>query len=619
MKDHRQGNDLAVLWSILKNGEPFDLRGRSLKLYLKNLHERKEVEDFSIKGNEIHWTFYGKDQNTLGKHTLTLVVNEDEKGMITTDTCDFVRLISCSCKIQNSEDAPNVETESIELTSTLEYVSAGGGSVSILIDEELSLTSTNPVENRVITAALEGKAGKDELPKKLSELENDLEFESYDDSELREAIRVDAQNLADFEDRTNHIFDRLSNEVSEKALATEFESFARYAEGTYAKKEDVKPYDDTEIRDAISLRNVGAADADASVEEPEIGGGGSSNCVDEERLRMIAGASPYLVWEDIYGKVHFETTQLTNRRGQNDSTFRTTCKKIISATFDTSTEEWAFFFGVQGSAESDMGSVEEIYPYAFSTAKLTHLNFAFSNMPNIKNWDFIKHLDVSKVTYFAGVFNNADAEEIDVSNWDLSSAKTLGGSYSFWGKIRKIIGLDKWNVSNVTAMPTLFGAYPLFTDVSGIVNWDVSNCENFSDLFLRHDTIEYIDLSKWRIKDGAAMATCFGVCSRLNTLGLSNIPTGANTTNMFSNCSVLQNIFMREDALIFPTLNFSFCPLSAESVKVILSHLATTPDDGATITFKTGLYSGFSNEEKAEIDALRDSATANGWSIVNMG
>lgn len=114
------------------------------------------------------------------------------------------------------------------------------------------------------------------------------------------------------------------------------------------------------------------------------------------------------------------------------------------------------------------------------------------------------------------------------------------------------------------------------------------------------------------------MSQMFYVVNILKTLGLPNIPTGANTSSMFSYVKNLTTIYMRDDALIFPSVNFGDAPLSAESVKVILSHLATTPDEGATITFKTGLYSGFSSEEKAEIDALRDSATANGWSIVNM-
>ena len=177
MKDHRQGNDLAVLWSIFKDGEPFDLRGRSLKLYLKNLHERKEVEDFSVTGNEIHWTFYGKDQDTLGKHSLILVANEDEKGMITTDACDFVRLVSCSCKLQGGEDAPNVETESIELTSTLEYVSGGGEYDDTALWKEL--------EDKVDKVAGKGLSTNDytnEEKDKLAGLQN------YDDTKLKKEI-----------------------------------------------------------------------------------------------------------------------------------------------------------------------------------------------------------------------------------------------------------------------------------------------------------------------------------------------------------------------------------------------------------------------------------------------
>lgn len=79
----------------------------------------------------------------------------------------------------------------------------------------------------------------------------------------------------------------------------------------------------------------------------------------------------------------------------------------------------------------------------------------------------------------------------------MSNVTTLGVfSYSFWGKTRKFIGLEKWNVGNVVNMSGLFGGYPLFTDVSGIVDWNVSNCENFSNLFIRHEKIETIDLSK---------------------------------------------------------------------------------------------------------------------------
>ena len=156
MKDKRQGNDLKVAWSIFKkDGEPFRLEGLDVSLYLKNMFGRKELNDFVVTGNIIQWTFYGKDQKNSGKYSLEMVINEGEEGMITTDKCDFVNLVACSCKLQGGEDAPNVETESIELTSTLEYVAGG----SVVVDTELSETSENPVQNKVVTMALKNKQG----------------------------------------------------------------------------------------------------------------------------------------------------------------------------------------------------------------------------------------------------------------------------------------------------------------------------------------------------------------------------------------------------------------------------------------------------------------------------
>ena len=165
MKDTRIGNDIKVGWSIFReDGSAFSLEGLNVSLYLKSMFGRKELNDFVTTGNIIQWTFYGKDQKSTGKYSLELVINEGEKGMITTDTCDFVNLVSCSCKLQGGEDAPNVETESIELTSTLEYVAGGSGDITI--DTELSETSQNAIANATVTAELTKVS--EELKKKLS-------------------------------------------------------------------------------------------------------------------------------------------------------------------------------------------------------------------------------------------------------------------------------------------------------------------------------------------------------------------------------------------------------------------------------------------------------------------
>lgn len=162
MKDKRIGNDISVVWTLMRDGAPFNISGLPVTLYLRNMYGKTEIEDFTVSKNQVNWTFYGKDQKQTGKYSLVLVVNEDKEGMLTTDACDFVNLVSCSCKVGNGADECGVQTESIELTTTLEYV-AGSGTISIEIDSELSEESTNPVENRVITGELAKKVNKSDL------------------------------------------------------------------------------------------------------------------------------------------------------------------------------------------------------------------------------------------------------------------------------------------------------------------------------------------------------------------------------------------------------------------------------------------------------------------------
>ena len=127
MKDIRIGNDIIVSWSIFAEGEPYSLEGKEVTLYLCSQFGKRKAEGYAITGNQITWTFFGKEQKHSGKYSLELVVNEDAEGMVTTDACDFVNLVNCTCKVGGADDA-GVQTESIELTSTLEYVAGSGGS-----------------------------------------------------------------------------------------------------------------------------------------------------------------------------------------------------------------------------------------------------------------------------------------------------------------------------------------------------------------------------------------------------------------------------------------------------------------------------------------------------------
>ena len=169
---------------------------------------------------------------------------------MTTDICDLVRLVSCSCKVGNGADECGVQTETIELTSTIEYV-AGGGTISIEIDSELSEESTNPVENRVITRELAKKVNRSDLATinghRIDEGGN-IEIEgggSYDDTAIKGQL--------------------------------------------------------TELSEEVALRNVGAEPTDDSVDEPEIPTPSVSNewkCVYDGRMEVGGNILEFTTYSD---------------------------------------------------------------------------------------------------------------------------------------------------------------------------------------------------------------------------------------------------------------------------------------------------------------------------------
>lgn len=146
--------------------------------------------------------------------------------------------------------------------------------------------------------------------------------------------------------------------------------------------------------------------------------------------------------------------------------------------------------------------------------------------------------------------------------------------------------------------------------------WDTSAVTLFNQAFNACTGLVSLDLSNLKTNSATSMDSMFYACSSLTTLGLMPIPSGCVTTVMFSGCTSLKDV--RCGGLIYPSVSFIQSPLTAESVIDILEHLADTPDAGATITFKSGLYATYSAEDKVTIDTLVTAVVANGWTIVNM-
>ena len=194
MKNIRIGNDIVVTWSILRGGAPFSLEGKDVTIYLKSPFKKEKVEDFTITGNRVSWTFYGKDQKALGKYALELVVNEDAEGMITTDFCGFVNLVSCSCK-EGGEDDGNVATESIALTSNIYLAGSGeggGGSYDdTAVKAELARLEKDKADKAELARLEKDKADKAELTElslEIGGLSESKADKTYVDNSITSAI-----------------------------------------------------------------------------------------------------------------------------------------------------------------------------------------------------------------------------------------------------------------------------------------------------------------------------------------------------------------------------------------------------------------------------------------------
>lgn len=151
MQSYRIGNDIPFRWPIYTGRDidriPFDLTGRKLTLEAISKTGKSYPIEMTTDGNIVQGTFYGKDQKAIGPYVLVLTENKDEVGMRTIDTCDFVELVDRSHKATGGSN-DIIHYDVLELSGSRVATYSG------VVDSELSDTSANPVENRVVTKAL---------------------------------------------------------------------------------------------------------------------------------------------------------------------------------------------------------------------------------------------------------------------------------------------------------------------------------------------------------------------------------------------------------------------------------------------------------------------------------
>lgn len=115
----RIGNDIKVLWTILDgSGEPYDLEGRDLIVSVSDkLHKGRVINDWTVSGNVISFTVWGKDQTTLGGYTAMLEENKGAEGMMTVDIVDMFYLVPHSY-MEGPGQESRLEIETVSITSS---------------------------------------------------------------------------------------------------------------------------------------------------------------------------------------------------------------------------------------------------------------------------------------------------------------------------------------------------------------------------------------------------------------------------------------------------------------------------------------------------------------------
>lgn len=137
--EHRKriGNDYFFTWPferVTAGGTkvPYDLTGRSFRIYMVGQIETIEIADSEIEiagqdNNEIRWTFRGRDQRYPGIYNAKLVENAHQDGMITVDVKYAVTLVPHTWQetTDDSDDPGCISVSSVELDATTVTLEAG--------------------------------------------------------------------------------------------------------------------------------------------------------------------------------------------------------------------------------------------------------------------------------------------------------------------------------------------------------------------------------------------------------------------------------------------------------------------------------------------------------------
>lgn len=161
--DIRIGNDIPMLWRFLtRQGSrkvDYDMTGRDLSVRLTDSQGHAMDMPFTVSGNALSFTFFGKDQRRIGNYLLTLIENAGQQGMRTIDKIKPFNLVPVQEVVMGGQIAGSVselEVQPLVLESEL-------SSQGVAPKPYLSMERLRPYLYRVTFDSLPDDAGGDSM------------------------------------------------------------------------------------------------------------------------------------------------------------------------------------------------------------------------------------------------------------------------------------------------------------------------------------------------------------------------------------------------------------------------------------------------------------------------
>lgn len=227
---YRIGNDLTVFWAINnRDGSPFDLAGKGVRLFVTNERGREEVEVMLTKlddqtiNNVIRWDFKGEKQRVLGLHKLTVEISEsDSHREITRDYCEAFTFVSRSDMETEEGDANITIGGDLILSSKLDIYRFEAVDVDVSeikqnvhrLDQQVAVVNTAVAEQKVKVDDLYAEVSTKASTESVTIV--DGRVTTTQEAVAQQKIRVDGleasiENLVGYEE-----FNALTGEVDSK-------------------------------------------------------------------------------------------------------------------------------------------------------------------------------------------------------------------------------------------------------------------------------------------------------------------------------------------------------------------------------------------------------------------